>query len=98
MSYFMGEFSRLRDYVKSELTNPNTLQQANNPTYAPSMTIRRGVKTVGYASTKGSLNWMRDNKLNRRGKKQFDKYKSLFAPPQITPVGQPVKKKRFEVF
>lgn len=87
------EFSRLRDYVKSELTNQNTLQQANNPIYSPTSMMRRGMKTVSYAGAKGGMNYIYDNKLNRRGRKQFNKYKQLFTPPQ--PVTEVPKKKRF---
>lgn len=91
MSYFLSdiaEFAKLSDYIKSELTNPTTISQANDPTYSPSALAGRAKRTIKYAGLKGGFKYA-ENRANRRQRKQLEKWKAIALPPSQTSEPKP---------
>jgi hypothetical protein len=99
--YYLADFS-IGKYVKNELTNESSIEKVNSPNYAPKTTVARGLKNTAYLSSVGTGKYFYDNKLNRRQKKQVDKYARLFKPykkpepkpnffNKLNPFAKPVK-------
>lgn len=84
----IAEFAKLSDYIKSELTNPTTISQANDPNYSPSALAGRAKRTIKYAGLKGGFKYA-ENRANRRQRKQLDKWKAIALPPSQTPEPKP---------
>jgi hypothetical protein len=75
-----ASFSKLKGYIQNELTNPTSQQTVQQPAFNPIGIAKRKVAQVTTLAGIGTAKYIKDNKLNRRQKKQVDKWQNFFNP------------------
>ena len=89
-----ASFSELKRYVQNELRNPQTQQVVSQPTFNPIGMAKRKVGQVSTLAGIGAAKYVKDNKLNRRQKRQVDKWQNFFNPkPKKSFLPNPFRKK-----
>ena len=92
MSYFIGQAQFAKNvglYIKNELTNDDTIQKVNNPVYDPRNLFKKGFYKTTYASSIGAGKYLYDNKLDKRQRKQVQKWGKLVNPNPKVEVKKP---------
>jgi hypothetical protein len=89
-----ASFSELKKYVQNELRNPQSQQIVSQPTYNPISVAKRKFGQVSTLAGIGTAKYIKDNKLNRRQKRQADKWQNFFNPkPKKSFLPNPFRKK-----
>jgi hypothetical protein len=90
-----ASFSKLKGYIQNELTNPNSQQVVQQPSFNPIGMAKRKVGQVSTLAGIGTAKYIKDNKLNRRQRKQVDKWQNFFNPkPKKQWFPNPFRKKQ----
>lgn len=79
-----AEFSKLKSYISEELKNPNSINTVNTPGFSPINSLKKNISKTTTLAGIGTAKYIKDNKLNRRQRRQAEKWGKLFAPPQPT--------------
>lgn len=89
-----ASFSELKRYVQNELRNPQTQQVVSQPGFNPIGMAKRKVGQVSTLAGIGAAKYVKDNKLNRRQKRQVQKWENFFNPkPKKSFFPNPFRKK-----
>lgn len=75
-----ASFSELKKYVQNELRNQQTQQIVAQPGFNPVGAAKRKIGQVSTVAGIGAAKYFKDNKLNRRQKRQVDKWQNFFNP------------------
>lgn len=90
-----ASFSKLKGYIQNELTNPNSQQVVQQPSFNPIGVAKRKVAQVSTLAGIGTAKYIKDNKLNRRQRRQVDKWQNFFNPkPKKKLLSNPFRKKQ----
>ena len=95
LSDHIASFSSLKKYVQTELQNPQAQQTVAQPGFNPIGMAKRKVGQVTTLAGIGAAKYVKDNKLNRRQKRQVQKWENFFNPQPKKPFFQnPFRKKQ----
>jgi hypothetical protein len=83
-----ANFSTLKNYVTDELRNPNSVNAVNTPGFSPINSVKKGINKTATLASIGTAKYIKDKKLNRRQRRQVNKWQQLVSP-------QPAKKPFF---
>lgn len=89
-----ASFSELKRYVQNELRNPQSQQTVAQPGFNPISLAKRKVGQVSTLAGIGAAKYVKDRKLNRRQKRQVEKWQNFFNPkPKKSFLPNPFRKK-----
>lgn len=77
-----ADFSNVKKYIANELQNPNSVSTVNTPGFSPLGSLKKNISKTATLAGIGTAKYVKDNKLNRRQRKQADKWANLFSPPK----------------
>jgi hypothetical protein len=74
-----ADFS-VKKYIQEELRNPQSAQIVQQPSFNPIASTKRKIGQVGTLAGIGTAKYIKDNKLNRRQRRQVDKWQNFLNP------------------
>lgn len=77
-----ANFSKVKKYITNELQNPQSVNTVNSPGFSPIGSLKKNISRTATLAGIGTAKYVKDNKLNRRQRRQADKWARVFSPPK----------------